>query len=48
MARQLHSYLSGAWYAAPGDGEPIIDPTTGAIVATLRPLAQWAARRCER
>ena len=35
MARQLHSYLSGAWYAAPGDGEPIIDPTTGAIVATL-------------
>lgn len=35
MTHQVSSYIAGEWYTAPGEGQPIIDPTTGSVVATV-------------
>ncbi|TPQ18140.1 phenylacetic acid degradation bifunctional protein PaaZ [Streptomyces sporangiiformans] len=35
MAATLHSYIAGDWYAAPDEGRPLPDATTGAEVARI-------------
>lgn len=35
MTHKVSSYIAGAWYTASDDGQPIIDPTTGEVVAMV-------------
>ena len=35
MTQKLSSYAAGSWYAAADDGTPILDSSTGEVVATV-------------